>query len=486
MCTVKKHHSWIIYPLLANYEQSVDSIKKATYLNHKNKTLPVFEETGIKTQDLRKGLRRLLSKEDHNAKIGHVFSLKKRDLFQLPPRPNDSLYFYARTVEKPFEIYLKDMRIVLFESGVVFLMMRVDAKDKCSLDTCMNLMYYLCEPKDDKNYLEIPKKIWNAETKSTTYSFQKISLQQFISQFISYLEGDIELGLYIQDTLHRKPIIYSYLITNQHPQSHDLQNLARNYHSAYQLNNQSEHGNNILQVFSNQYWCASINGLCSLTVESHIERTDRFFDQGFEYKWESDYFFLFLNALHQKRSLIYLLNEIRQYNYPFNDYDMIENKLIEFQKTNELFSLFLLRCFFDVPSSVEHVNQVYNLIERAFNISEYENEFRSKFQSLIAYYDTITNRKKQIEEKQKEIKKKYIQIYVGILGTLVSILTIYASLIPILEYWIGETASLASIPSLILIVILIIPVITVAVNIINQLQEIKENKESIEKLKKLL
>ena len=38
MCTVNKHHSWIIYPLLANYEQSVDSIKKATYLNHKNKT----------------------------------------------------------------------------------------------------------------------------------------------------------------------------------------------------------------------------------------------------------------------------------------------------------------------------------------------------------------------------------------------------------------------------------------------------------------
>ena len=37
MCTVKKHHSWIIYPLLADYEQSVLSIKNEVYKNNKNK-----------------------------------------------------------------------------------------------------------------------------------------------------------------------------------------------------------------------------------------------------------------------------------------------------------------------------------------------------------------------------------------------------------------------------------------------------------------
>ena len=448
--------------------------------------MPIFEEIGMQTQDLRKGLRHLLSKEDHSAKIGHVFQLKKRDLFQLPSRSDHSLLFYARTITEPFEIYLKEMRIVLFESGVVFLMIRIDSKHECSLDACMNLMYYLCEPKDKKNHFEIKKKTWNPEAKSASYVTQTITLQEFMFQFISYLEGDIELGLYIQEALHRKPIIYSYLITDVHPQKHRLQNLARNYHSAYQLNDQSEHHHNILQIFSNSYWCASINGLCSLNVESNIERTNQFFNQGFEYKWENDYFFLFLNALHQKHSLIYLLNEIRQYNHPFKNYDVIENKLIEFQKTNELFSLFLLRCFFNVPSSIEHVNQVYDLIENAFNIQDYENEFHSKFQSLIAYYDTITSRKKQIEDKQKDIKKMYIQIYVGILGTLVSILTIYASLIPILEFWMGSASSFLSAPSLIIILILIIPVITVIVNIISQLQEIKEHKQNIEKLKKLL
>lgn len=487
MCTIKKHHSWILYPLLADYPKSVESLKTAAVVNSKNQQIPVFEEIGLEAQELRKGLCSLLSKEDHSAKIGHVFQLKRRELFHLPPRAFDTIKFYTRTLKEPFDVYFRDLQIVLFESGVVFLMMRVDSKNALLLESCMDLMYYLCEPKDPKNHFEIQKKSWNAETKTASYETVSLSLQEFIRQFIPYLIGREDFEEHISNALHRKPAIYSYLIADKHPQEHMLENLARNYNAGYKLNNNEiSFSNNVLQIFSNSYWCASINGLCSLSVEVDTERTNAFFDNGFEHKWESEYFFLFINSLHQKRSLINLLNEIRQYNQPFGDYPLIENRLIEFQKTNERFSLFLLRCFFDVPSAVEHVNQVYALLQKAFNVAEYQSEFDSKFKSLITYYDTITQRKKQIESKQSEIKKTYVEIYVAILGTFVSVLTVYSSSMSIFEKWTGHPADFLSLSSLVFIGTLMIPVVTVIVNIRNQLQNIKAAKKTIEQLKKLL
>ena len=487
MCTIKKHHSWILYPLLADYPKSVASLKEASALNAKKQPQPIFEEVGLEPQELRKGLCSLLSKEDHSAKIGHVFQLKKRDLFQLPQRASDPLKFYARTIKEPFEIYFKDLRIVLFESDVVFLMMRIDSKNMLPLEACMSLMYYLCEPKDQKNRFEIQKKSWNAETRTASYETVSVSLQEFVRQFIPYLVSKKDSEAHLSDALHRKPVIYSYLIADKTPEEHMLENLAHNYNASYKLTDiEINDSRNVLQIFSNSYWCASINGLCSLSVEVDAERTNAFFDNGFEHKWESEYFFLFINALHQKRSLINLLNEIRWYNQPIHDYSMIENRLIEFQKTNEHFSLFLLRCFFDVPSAVEHVNHVYELLQKAFNVADYQKEFDSKFKSLIAYYDTVTQRKNQIEEKQREIKKTYIEIYVAILGTFVSVLTVYSSSISIFEKWTGQTTDHFSLSSLILIVTLMIPVITVIANITNQLRDIKDNKQTIQKLKELL
>lgn len=484
MTIIHSQHSWIVVPLSIDAPSSIQNIQSAVITSSKNVQLPVFEEVGLQPTELRKGLSHLLDKENTTEKIGSIFKLIRREALGLPRKSNDSILFYARTIEKPFEICIKDVRLGIFESGIGMVMFRADMKNEHQLEDVMNLLYYLCEPKDERNHFEITHKIWNEAEKKAYFETTALSLKQFLftcAQYFTLSSDDT------QQWLIRKPLIYSYLVADSLPEPDLLENLARNYNSAYKLYfDELKENPHILQIFSNSYWCASSNGLTNISVLGNTQKTNTFFENSFEQKWENDYFFLFLNTLHQKQALIQNLNSIRQYHRPFHDYDLMNQRLIQFQKAKEEFSLFRLRCFFQCPSAIDHINALYDLVQNAFSIQIYQNEFTSKFESLIDYYNTTTTRKKEVDDHLSKIKKIRIEIYVALLGTLVTVLTIYSSSMSIIERWTGEATEVFSLSSIVFILTLSIPVITILANTKSQLDEIKELKEEIETLKKLL
>ena len=99
--------------------------------------------------------------------------------------------------------------------------------------------------------------------------------------------------------------------------------------------------------------------------------TNNFFATTFPHKWESEYLFLFLNTIHQKYAVLKYLAELGSLSSSHYDYALMKDLLLQGEMMQEKCEVLKSRCFFNLPSNVQHINHVYSFFQRCFDIPEY-------------------------------------------------------------------------------------------------------------------
>lgn len=471
---VVKQFTKFLFPF--RYSRKETKLNDIVVRNDKGKELPLFLPFSPKSESLRKGLDDLLSIDGGSAKIADCYELNYncRALFGLPQRATDSLSFRSRPAENPlYAITVESVKLYLFESEVGFA--EIEARyltDK--IEDCAECNYFLSETKSDRNILFFDSKI--NKDKSEKHSF---TFKQLLQKTLSYVGGvyDIrkdEFPEFSED----KATIYSYMLTDSRPENLEnvLFTLRRNYKGSYKFPNDKaiDTETRIKQQFDNSYWTTSVNGAVNLSFLTDDNTTNNFFETNFYSKLHDTYYTLFLHTIHQRFALMKYIGDMGMLDTLENNYIIMKKELKAAEDYYAKAANLKFRAFFRLPSNIEHVNDYFNLLQRTFNIRELKMSFDADLESLTNICKTYVKRIKQRDEKLISRRKKKVEIFVSLLGTLVAVITLLNSYWELLEKLLGNTINFWSIHIVVFIGALLVPLSTVIVDVVYNVKDIKK------------
>ena len=164
MSKIIKQFTKFIFPF--HFVPSQISPESAQSVSKKGAILNVWEPYTQSCESLREGLELLLDKDSGATKIADCYQLNIncRRAFDLPARKTDRLEFHARQAgSEPLKVSLPEVKVYFFESRVGFVELEF-VYESDSLDDYLNLNYFICEAKSDKNYFVAEEKVWDEET----------------------------------------------------------------------------------------------------------------------------------------------------------------------------------------------------------------------------------------------------------------------------------------------------------------------------------
>ena len=471
---VVKQFTKFLFPF--RYSRKETNLNDIVIQNDKGKELPIFLPFSPKSESLRKGLADLLSIDGDSAKIADCFELNYncRTLFGLPQRATDSLFFRSRPAENPlYTITIESVKLYLFESEVGFAEIETCyCTDK--LEDCVECNYFLGETKSDRNILFFDRKIGKEQSEKHSLTFK-----QLLQRLLSYVGGvyDIRKNEFPEFN-EDKAIIYSYVLTDSKPENLEnvLFTLRRNYKGSYKFPNDKtiDSDTHIKQQFDNSYWTTSVNGAVNFSFLTDDKTTNNFFGNNFYSKLHDTYYTLFLHTIHQRFALIKYIGDMGTLDTLENNYIIMKEELKAAEDYYAKAANLKFRAFFRLPSNIEHVNDYFNLLQRTFNIQELKMSFDSDLESLTNICQTYVKRIKQRDEKLISRRKKKVEIFISLLGTLVAVVTLLNSYWELLEKLLGNTVNFWSIQIIVFIGALLVPLATVIVDVVYSVKDIRK------------
>lgn len=470
----------IFYPLTWNPAADAQPGEQ-TMVNRKGKTVPVFSKADFQVEEMRPGLGGLLNGQETGS-VGEIYYFDRREVLDLP-RCGQKVTFYPRTGSE-MEIALGKIGFVLFETGVAFLEMDV-ALSAADLDAVMNTTYYLCEVKDPGNCLSYSKITYDPADKTKTETPVTMSLKSLFLRCVEFLP---ECGHFEDKPLSditAKPLLYSYYLLPEAP--NDLEaltgNIAQNYKRSYKG---ADSGHSTLTVFENSRWCVSANGAANVTSLVEDETTNAFFQNAFPSKWEKEYLFLFLQTIHQKYAVLKYLGALADSIWESEkDGGSVKEALMKSLRLQEQCETLKMRCFFDLPSRVDHINHVYRFFGAAMQVPAYLASLNRKLEESVKVCRSFTQRVGQIKDLERQIRGDKTEIKITLLTAAVTCLTFfqacYTTFLHLLHWELGEIKLDAVIPA----VTFVATISAVVVNISKLREEIRDLKDEIKKLKAL-
>lgn len=478
MPTITRQFTKFIFPF--QFEEgrlNPAQVKMAT----KKGEAEVFERFSVATESLREGLDMMLSSEGGTAKVADCYRLNVncRRHFSLPPRKTDALDFYTRAGgDTPQRVAITDLKLYLFESRVGYAELECEYESR-SLEDYVDLNYFISEAKSEKNRFISHEKVWNEETRTATVKDTAFTVGELLSCLFDEISGGDSTA--VQFSYQKvKPLVYSYLLVDEKPDDIKdlLFHLNKNYKDSYKFAADCT-AVNTLHPFDNSYWTSSLNGATNLSFLTGDKITDGFFTDDFYTKAKDTYYFLFLNVLHQRHAIARITGEMGHLDCLVNDYYLMSEQLKQ-AKTCEARAINLkFRAFFKYPSSIEHINNYYDMLYKSFQINEFYTNFTQDITNLQnickRYVDRITER----ENKIKKCKAAKTEILVSIAGTVVAEVTVFNNSWALIEKILGHSVDFWSPTILILLAALISPLFTIFMNVKKQLYEINTLTEQL-------
>lgn len=438
---VKRFLGKIFYPVM--FQGDADELlEKAVVVNNKQKEVPVFQKSAAPCEEMRWSVSRTLCGEDSELCIGSVYEAQRREVF-FWPKNNKGLYFCPRTGSR-VPIALTGLRYVLFETHVAFIEMDVELTG-LPLEDVMNAAYFLCEPKDEKNHFEYEDRVFDPETRQVSSKPVSFSLLEWFLKCAEYLPDCRNFENRPLASTISKPLLYGYYLLDEYPPEFErtAYNIAQNYKLSYKGPEDGFHSH-VLKVFENSYWCASYNGAVNVSLEVKDQVTNNFFDSAFTYKWASEYLLLFLLTIHQKFAVQKYLDEMGDLTCPRYDYARMKVLLEQGEAMLEKCALLQNRCFFQLPSRVEHVNRVFSFFQWSQDIPGYTASLNEGVETSIRVCKSYVTRIKNIEDYEKTIKSTQNEMYVALITASITCLTFfhssYSTILAMLEGRFGEIA----------------------------------------------
>ncbi len=476
---VIKQFTKFIFPLV--FDQ-----KRVKVRSNTNNGQELFTRISIKGEYLRDGLGELLDMNGGATKIADCYQLNancRRD-FDLPNHSNNCLQFFCRNDKKTsYDVCINDIRIHLFESGVGFFEIEC-LFDKCDIDSFTHLNYFISEAKSEGNYFK-----WIEErrlkepslTEEKEHTFSVKELLDKINKSISINDSDVACKI---EYYKSKPVIYSYLLLSDIPDNLDevVFHVTKNYKDSYKFSGEATVSK--LQPFMNSYWSSSTNGVVNISCLTGDNVTDLFFQNQFGIKLRDTYFLLFINALHQKQALELMLSKMGQLDSLVNDYEIMNEQLKKADSYEAEAHNLKFRSFFNHPSTVEHINDYYNMLKKTFSIDALYSNFISDLGNLQDICKKYVSRITARDGKFARIRMIKSEIFVAIFGTLVGEFSLLNTSWELIERFAGREVSFFAPQMLLVIATLLVPVVTIYFSVkkliieINQLK--KELKEELE------
>ncbi len=477
MAKIVKQFTKFIFPF--SYDKEVVRPEKTVFLNKKGVETRVFLPCSVIPESLRDGLELLLSEEGGCTKIADCYELniQARKRFFLPPRKEEYLDFYCRQAgADPLRVAIQEIRLYLFESSVGFVELECSYESD-SLDDYLNCNYFICEAKSDKNRFVHHAKIWDEESKASRVEDVEFTVKDLLDAIFGQAaaQGGIEFTY-----LKAKPIIYSYLLTDEKAENHGdlLKHAAKNYKESYKFDDSCGTSGS-LHPFENSYWASSLNGVTNYSYLTGNEITDTFFINNFYSKMKRTYYFLFLNVLHQRGAVSRIMGRMGSLDRLGNDYHVMKQEL-KLARQYEAESINLkFRAFFQCPSSVEHINQYYNMLHTTFQVGTLYDNFTADIKNLQNICNKYVERIKERDDKFKKIKSIKTEIFVSLFGMLVAEVTLINSSWALIEKLMGKSLSFWSPAILILVITVCSPLITIFINTKKQCEEIAQMKKAL-------
>ncbi len=486
MPKIVKHFTKFVFPFKFDAEKIAPD--RAVIENKKGGRLNVFERFSQKTESLREGLDMMLNEDGGSAKIADCYKLNIncRKYFSLPPKKEAFLQFTSRQAgASTMQVAITDLKLYLFESQVGFAEIECEYKSD-SIDDYLDLNYFICEAKSNKNRFVCYEKIWDAETKTNNVKETEFSVEELLNKLLSYAttcEGAVQFSY-----RKSKPMVYSYILADEKPENINelLQHLTKNYKDSYHFDDSCSKIKS-LHPFENSYWVGSLNGATNISFLTGDEITDGFFRDNFYVKAKHTYYFLFLNVLHQRHAVTDIMGRMGHLDRLVNDYYVMDKQLRLARKYEAEAISLKFRAFFKCPSSIEHINDYYDMLQNAFQVSAFYDNFKSDITNLQGICSKYVERINEREKKIKARKAAKTEIFVSIFAALVAEVTLFNNSWALVEKVLGHSISFLTPGVLILCATIISPLITVFVNTSKQVQEIKRltkliNDEQVENL----
>lgn len=475
---IVKQFTKVIFPF--RYNRKETNLGEATVTDGKGRVKRPFAPFGPKSEMLRAGIDELLSPNGGNTKIADCYELTQecRPSFGLPSREVDPVKFKTRYADNPeYTVTVEGVRLYLFESEVGFVELEFGYKSD-KIEDYIECNYFISEIKSEKNVFEYERRISKDQSEKRSFT-----LRRLVSDVIRHVGGVRETdGDKFPEFKNCKGIIYSYILTKSEPENIEklLFLFGRNFKGSYKVPEKlpvdrvTGEYKNVLQQFENSYWTATYNGAVNLSFCTGDETTDNFFRDNFYSKMRNNYFTLFLHALHQRFAVMKYIADMGELDFVGNDYVTMKRELNDAEKYYAEASNLKFRAFFKMPSTIEHVNEYYNLLIKTFNVDELKESFDNDLESIIGICKSYVMRIKSRDKTLEDRRKKKIEIFVSLFGTLVAVITLINSYWGLLEKLFGNTVSFWSIQIFVLLGALLVPIVTVIIDVVSNVKEIRK------------
>lgn len=477
---VKRFLGKVFYPVI--YEgDAVGALEGATTVNNKQKEVPVFTVSSQRCEEMRWGVSRLLCAEESGLRIGRVFEAARREVFGWP-KNNKGLFFCPRAGER-VPIALTGLRILIFETGIAFFEMDFELQN-LPLADAMNATYYLCEVKDAANRFEYENRVFDPETRQTHAEPAAFTLMQWFLRCAEFLPGCRNFENRPLASTTSKPLLYGYYLLDEMPPNFEsiACNIAQNYKLSYK-NAADSARDHLLRTFENSYWCASYNGAVNVSFLVKDEGADRFFETSFPHKWATEYLLLFIATIHQKYAVQKYLDDLGELACPHYDYALMKRLLQQGEVLQEKCTLLKNRCFFQLPSHVEHINRMYSFLQWCFDIPGYAASLDEEVANSVSVCKSYVSRIKSIEDLEKQIRGLKNEMSIALITASITCLTFFNSAYSTLQSLLSGNFSEIGVSAVVLTGTFLATITGAVYKMFAQTDDIREVRAKVKKLK---
>lgn len=469
----------VFYPLLCS-PGVTGELERHTLVNQKGRTVNIFRKEAFSVEEMRPGLGALLSGGEGS--VASIYYFNRREAVDLP-REGQKVLLYTRGGSQ-IPLTLGRVGFVVFQTGVCFLEMDVSLEEQ-ALETVMEAAYYLCEVKDRNNALSYEEVTFDAAAKTKRTDRKTVSIKDLFLDCIRFLGPCGHFEDKPLEAMTAKPLLYSYYFLESAPENPGAlaENIAQNYKLSYKG---LEDGKHSLRTFQNSTWCVSANGAGNLSWQVEDPAANDFFRTTFVHKWRSEYLFLFLNVIHQKYAVLKSLGEFAESVSLEQSYDALKQELLISEVMQERCERLKMRCFFDMPSRVDHVNRVYRFFQQSMEVPRYLAGLNRKLQESVNVCKSYTGRIKEIDDLQRDIHSAQTEIKIALLTACVTCLTFFNSFYAtLLHLFRGEFGEIG-VDAIILTATFLATILGVILNVANKRDTIQELRRKIARAQKKL
>jgi len=464
----------ILFPLTWDPSRLAE-IRDKTLVNQKGKTVSVFRHEEFTAEEMRAGIGGLLGGD---AGIATVYSFDRREVLELP-KTGQAVRFLPRSGES-VSLTPGKVQLVLFDSGVCLLSVDVALENE-ALEDVMNTAYYLCEIKDAANRFSWERVTFDPATKTKTAAAVEFSVRELLLRCAAFIPGCGHFEDRPLESAVAKPLLYSYLLLEHAPE--DPGTLASNVGQNYKLTYKGVDSSPMLYTFRNSFWCASANGAANISYLVDDPGTNEFFRTSYPHKWDTEYRFLMLNTVHQKYAVLKCLDTMALNAADPGDYAQMKQYLSCSEALQEFCGDLKLRCFFTLPSRIDHVNKTYAFLQECLQIPAYVDGLNRQLQETVSVCRSYTGRFSRVGELEKQARAAMTEIKLALLAAAITCLTFFDSFYATLCSLLSGDFSGIRLDTVIMTITFVATIATAIVNLAKKHEEVKGLRGEIAALK---